>query len=440
MGLFGKNQNEVNYVGGKKHFADVIKNTSPSDTLIWLNGEEDFNTNSTLIVAESEEALFFKDGVIEQVFTGGKYKLDTNNYPFISRLRNAFTGGISTFNCKVYFVNKVHSMEVLWGTDSPIQVRDPIQGIATSVMARGAYRVQVQDSKKFLVKMAGNSKAFMTEQDMTVYFRSQFSQHIKSSIARYIKNSNEEILGICSEQDMLAEQITDYVAEAFDEYGIRLVNFSIAALDIPENDPGRMQLEEAYAQRRANEIHGISWAQRTSADILKDVAQNPGAGGMAAAGAGLGMGVAAGGVFGTMAQQMFAPMQGAVTGMTPAQPQAQQPQPTQASRRFVQSSPAPTAPTAPAAAPASGADEVKCPACGTVNKAGSKFCNNCGNKLEQEKPKCPACGAENAPGAKFCNNCGSPMNAVPGPKKCSGCGAELEPGVRFCSECGTPVS
>ena len=174
MGLFAKNENEVNYVGGKKHFADVIKNTSPVDTLIWLNGEEDFNNNSTLIVAESEEALFFKDGVIEQVFTGGKYKLDTSNYPFISRLRNALTGGISTFNCKVYFVNKVHSMEVLWGTDSPIQVRDPIQGIATSVMARGAYRVQVQNSKKFLLKMVGNSKAYMTKEDMTAYFRSRF--------------------------------------------------------------------------------------------------------------------------------------------------------------------------------------------------------------------------------------------------------------------------
>lgn len=424
MGLFAKNDNEVNYVGGKKHFADVIKNTSPVDTLIWLNGEEDFNNNSTLIVAESEEALFFKDGVIEQVFSGGKYKLETNNYPFLSRLRNAMTGGISTFNCKVYFVNKVHSMEVLWGTDSPIQVRDPVQGIATSVMARGAYRVQVKDSKKFLLKMVGNSKEYMTEQDLTVYFRSQFSQHIKSCIARYIKNSGEEILGICSEQDMLAEQITGYVEEAFDEYGIRLVNFSIAALDIPENDPGRIQLEEAYALHRANEIHGITWAQSTSADILHDVAKNPGAGGTAAAGAGLGMGMAAGSVFGTMAQQMFAPMQGTMAGGIPAQ----QPQ---TGRRFVQSQ---------GGGSASGEGEVKCPVCGTMNKGGAKFCNNCGNKLQPEKPRCPVCGAENAAGAKFCNNCGSPMNAAPGPKKCAGCGAELEPGTRFCSNCGTPVN
>ncbi len=421
MGLFAKNENEVNYVGGKKHFADVIKNTSPVDTLIWLNGEEDFNNNSTLIVAESEEALFFKDGVIEQVFTGGKYKLDTSNYPFISRLRNALTGGISTFNCKVYFVNKVHSMEVLWGTDSPIQVRDPIQGIATSVMARGAYRVQVQNSKKFLLKMVGNSKAYMTKEDMTAYFRSRFSQHIKSLIAGYIKNSNEEILGICSQQDMLAEEIARQMGEAFDEYGIRLVDFSIAALDIPENDPGRIRLEEAYAQHRADQIYGISWAQRTSADILRDVARNPGAGGTAAAGAGFGIGMAAGSVFGTMAQQMFVPMEGGMAGAAPAAARQAQPSPSEKSQ----------------GAPL--AEEIKCPACKSPNKKGSKFCNNCGGKLEQEKPECPVCGAENPVGAKFCNNCGSPVNPAPAQENCKGCGAKLELGVRFCSECGTPV-
>ncbi len=51
MDLFSKNPNEELYTGGKKHFADVIKNTGPGELLIWLNGEEDFNTNSTLIVA-----------------------------------------------------------------------------------------------------------------------------------------------------------------------------------------------------------------------------------------------------------------------------------------------------------------------------------------------------------------------------------------------------
>ena len=72
-----------------------------------------------------EEAIFIKGGVVEQVFDNGTYKLSTENYPFISRLRNVFTGGISTFNCVVYFVRKPHSMEILWGTSPPIQADNP---------------------------------------------------------------------------------------------------------------------------------------------------------------------------------------------------------------------------------------------------------------------------------------------------------------------------
>ena len=330
MPLFRKNPNEVAYTEGKKHFADVIKNTGPGELLIWLNGEEDFNNNSTLIVAESEEVLFFKDGVIEQVFDGGKYQLNTNNYPFISRLRNASTGGISTFNCKVYFVRKAHSMEIKWGTDSPIQVRDPVQHIATSVQARGGYKIQIDDSKKFLIKLLGNNVPFMGQAEITNYFRSQFTQHIKSSIGRAIKSSDQEILGICSEQDILAGKIFPILQETLDDYGIKLINFTIEALDIPENDPQRRRLEEAYSKKQVMGIMGPDWGKQQAADILKDLANNPGAGGVAATGAGLGMGIAAGGVFGGMAQQMFTPMQ------PPQEPAPQNSQPPIQNNRFTQ--------------------------------------------------------------------------------------------------------
>ena len=124
MAIFNRNPNEAAFAGGKKNWADVIKNFGPGELLIWRQPEEDFNTNSTLIVMPGEEAIFIKGGIIEQTFDNGTYKLSTENYPFISRLRNVFTGGISTFNCTVYFVRKSHSMEILWGTSSPIQVRD----------------------------------------------------------------------------------------------------------------------------------------------------------------------------------------------------------------------------------------------------------------------------------------------------------------------------
>ena len=52
---------------------------------------------------------------------------------------------------------------------------------------------------------------------------------------------------------------------------------------------------------------------------------------------------------------------------------------------------------------------MQCPACGSVNDDGRKFCGECGTALARP---CPACGAGNAPGVKFCGECGSPLEAV----------------------------
>lgn len=338
MALFNRNPNEGAFVGGKKHWTDVIKNSGPSDLLIWRQPEEDFNTNSTLIVMPGEEAIFIKGGNIEQTFDSGTYKLSTENYPFISRLRNAFSGCISTFNCVVYFVRKAHSMEIFWGTDSPIQVRDPVMMISTSVQARGSYKVQVDNPGKFLTKMVGNNVPFIMQGELNNYFISEFQQHIKSSLARAIRSANQEILGICAEQDILAGQIHPILQEILDDYGLKLITFTIAAIDIPENDPNRQKLEQAFADKSVMRILGDDWGRQQASEMLHTLAANPGAGGVAAAGAGMGMGMAAGSVFAGMAQQMFAPMQ----------PQApiQQQQPVQAtpSGRFQQRGTATPAP------------------------------------------------------------------------------------------------
>lgn len=308
MSIF-KNSNESAYVGGRKHWTDVIKNSGDGNLLIWRQSEEDFNTNSTLIVMPGEEAIFIKGGVIEQVFENGTYKLSTNNYPFISRLRNAFSGGVSTFNCVVYFVRIAHSEEIKWGTSTPIQVRDPKLGIATSVLARGAYRVKIGNAALYLEKMIGNNVQFAEQNNVINYFESQFQMYIKSLITQFIINSNAEILGICAYQMEISIIIEPFIKKAFDEYGIELVNFSIASLDIPMSDPQRQKLEDAFAEKGSLKTLGVDWARIKAAEIMQTLAENPGAGGVAASGAGLGLGMAAGSVFSSIAKEMFSPFE-----------------------------------------------------------------------------------------------------------------------------------
>lgn len=329
MGLFSKNPNEVAYSGGKKHWADVIKNTGPGELLIWRQPEEDFNTNSTLIVMPGEEAIFIKGGTVEQTFENGTYKLSTENYPFISRLRNAFTGGVSTFNCVVYFVRKAHSMEIRWGTDSPIQVRDKVLGIATKLRARGAYKVQIENPVKFLEKLIGNNVPFQLQEELNKYFINEFQSKIKSVIARALNESNTEILGIDARLDEFSEIIEPYMQEILEDYGLKCVKFSIAAIDIDDDELRRKydeigmdaiaKMRGAQADKAVMGILGDDWGRQQAANILGDLANNPGAGGVAAAGAGMGMGIGAAGAFGSMAQQMFSPMSGNINQQQPVQ-------------------------------------------------------------------------------------------------------------------------
>lgn len=345
MALFKKNPNEVAYTGGKKHWADVIKNTGPGELLIWRQPEEDFNTNSTLIVMPGEEAIFINGGTVEQVFENGTYKLSTQNYPFISRLRNAFTGGISTFNCVVYFVRKADSQEIIWGTDSPIQVRDKVWGVRTDARVRGAYKVRIDNPAKFLEKLVGNNIPFQLQEDLNRYFRSQFQGKIKAAVSKFVNALEQELIGIDAYLDELSEKIEPYIDEIVSEYGLKCVRFSLAGLDVDTTkydtiDESQMELiartRGFQGDKAGLDILGNDWGRVQGVEVLKDLANNPGAGGVAAAGAGMGMGIGAAGAFGSIAQQVFAPAQNGFAPQQPTNPTQNTP-----SGRFTQKSASP---------------------------------------------------------------------------------------------------
>ena len=335
MPFWKKNPNETQFVGGKKHWIDVIKNTGSPDLLIWKQPEEDFNTNSTLIVMPGECAIFVHNGNVEQVFSSGSYKLSTENYPFISRLRNQFAGGISVFNCVVYFVKKTDTKELRWGLPTPIQVRDPVLGISTRLQVRGSYKVSIADPEKFLFHMAGSRRDSLSEDGLKEFFVNEMQMNIRSLIAQFVKSANAEILGICEYQMEIAYLISPYISKVLEPYGLSLISFTIAALDIPEDDPNRMQLEDAYAKHGSLKVLGEDWARLRSAEILEKLAENPGAGGTASMGAGIGMSMAAAPVFANLAQQMFAGTSSAFPSQSKDKPGTQEEEsPQRASDRF----------------------------------------------------------------------------------------------------------
>lgn len=332
-----RNPNETAYVGGKKHFVDIIKSTAPEGVLIWKQPEEDFNNNSTLIVNPGEAAIFVSSGQIVQVFSNGKYTLNTQNYPFLSRLRNMLSGGISAYNCFVYFVRDAQSKEIRWGTQNPIQVRDKVNRIATKLGANGSYKYRIEDPALFLSKLVGgNTNSMNQNQLIEEYFATEFQMKIRSVLTAQLKEWPDELIGLESDIERFSQMIQPALDEAFREYGLRMCSFAIASITIMD-DEYRAIVEKAYAQSGAMGALGDRWMQQQAVNILGDLANNPGAGGAGAAmGAGMGMGIGAGSAFASLAQQAFQPIV--------QQPQPQQPY-VQPSGRFSQA-PAQAAPAA----------------------------------------------------------------------------------------------
>lgn len=369
----------------------VIQNDGPGKVLIWKCMNEDFNNNTQLIVTENEEALFVKDGIVVQTFGAGKYTLSTQNYPFINGLRKAVTGGKSPFTCKIYFVDKSHKLELFWGTDSPIQMRDPEFGFMVSVTSHGSYSIQVKDSKKFLIKMVGNNVQYFTSQEMNMFFRTAFVTKIKTRLAQYIKNYRQTVLDLQTELESLSESLAPELNEVLDEYGVTLINFYVSDISIPEDDPNYARINDAYARKGRMRLYGEDYGRLTGEMLLENMSTSPAASSAAGAGMGMGVGMMAGGMMGGIASQVFAPINQSMQQGT------QQPAPTRGGSRY-----------APRGVNNATSDSTGlfCPSCGTENKSGAKFCCGCGEKFVSDKSFCPQCGAEMPSTAKFCSECG----------------------------------
>ncbi len=53
---------------------------------------------------------------------------------------------------------------------------------------------------------------------------------------------------------------------------------------------------------------------------------------------------------------------------------------------------------------------ISCPSCGTLNRKGSKYCSNCGQRLDViSSVICPSCGGPNLAGSVSCSFCGEPL-------------------------------
>lgn len=346
---------------------------------------QEIKNGAKLIVRESQAAVFVYQGQAADVFAPGSYTIDGGNTPILSKLEAWKYGFNSPLKAEVYFVNTKQFTDTKWGTANPVMLRDADFGIVR-LRAFGAYSLRVSDPQTFIKEIAGTNGHFTVED-----IDGQLKRAIVSEFSDAIGEMKIPALDLAAQYKELGDVIRGKINEDFKTYGLEVTKFYIENISLPE------EVEAAIDKRASMGAIGNvdQYMKFQAADALRDAAQNEGGG------AGLGAGLGAGFAVGNQMVNAFNPNQ-------PQQAQTIQPQ----------------------------AQMIPCPGCGKPNPTGTKFCGDCGGKMEVAMVPCVKCGASLREGAKFCNECGSKQEKI----KCANCQVELAPGAKFCNECGTKVA
>ena len=395
--------------------SQVITFGGTPDDLVWKYAGEEFNVTSQLIVDETHDALLVVNGQAADLFGPGRHTLSVPNIPFLKKIINIPTGGDSPFRCKIFYISRVHQMDLLWGTKGPITLDDPLYDIFLHVMLHGSMTFSIVDSRKFLIKLVGFRPVFRAK-DMVENFRGIISSHVKDAISKIMINGQLSYFMINANLFEISEVVKDRLDSIFDEYGIRIEYFNIETIDVPDND---YQAVTAAKERRAGRIiEGYTWQEERQMLIAEKFAGNEGTmGNIGGAVGGFMMGGAFGGTITDIAKQAL--NSSAPAGTPPKNVSGNLNQMGGAAsdgfdvNGFFSNTEATATDSAKTNTPP--ATEATAPPAG-------KFCINCGSQLVE--------------GAVFCPMCGTKQEVQ---NNCKNCGKPLEPGQLFCPYCGTKI-
>ena len=347
---------------------DRIKFEGAPETLVWKFPKDNIVKGAQLIVNESQEAVFFKDGQALDIFGPGAHTLDSSNIPLLQKIVNLPFGRETPFSAEVIFVNKVAKLDYKWGTKSPVIIEDPRYRVFLSVGAFGQFGLKIIDSRLFITLIVGTMPEW-TSTSVLEYFKGLITTKVKDIIANYSVRQNISIVQLNAFLDDLSKLVETAIREEFNRFGIEVLNFFLTSIDIPDEEKRKIQ-EGQFQRLQMDQLGDDRYQRMRSFDVLENAANNPGTTGtLMGAGLGLGMG----------AQMM---QQANVMNQSSGMQQAAQPVALKG---------------------------IFCSKCGTALSSDERFCHKCGNATGPAL--CPHCNNQLKPEANFCASCGKPVGA-----------------------------
>ena len=269
----------------RKQFIDVIEWPNPGDdTLMWRFPAEDqeIQTGATLVVRESQQALFVDEGKTADLFGAGTHLLTTQTLPLLTNLKNWDKFFASPFKSDVYFFNLRQQLGRRWGTAQPVTVRDSEFGVV-QLRAFGMYDYRISDPAKLFSEVTGVVAQYSREA-----LDEPLRNVVMTRLASVFGSSGIAFLDMAANQVLLSQKMAELLAPDFARLGLTLERFSVESVTLPE------AIQKALDERISMGVVGDlnRYTQYQAASAIPLAAQNEG--GLAGIGAGVGVGAAIG--------------------------------------------------------------------------------------------------------------------------------------------------
>jgi len=191
-------------------------------------GSADIKFGAQLIVRESQEAIFFSSGEVQDQFGPGRHTLSSKNLPILTQALSLPWGFTSPFRCEAYFLNRKTFTNLKWGTREPVIFQDRRLG-SVRLRAYGTTTFRIAEAELFLRQLVGQRGSFSTH-DATDYLRDVIIARLND----YLGENLESVFDLPALYDETGEELKEKLTPDFAKYGLELEDFFITAITPPE--------------------------------------------------------------------------------------------------------------------------------------------------------------------------------------------------------------
>ncbi|MCU6732975.1 SPFH domain-containing protein [Diplocloster agilis] len=267
----------------KGQFLDVIEYVDTNGKILVKKydrgGDDEIKEGSQVIVREGQAAAFIKGGNLADVMEPGTYILNTDNFPFLSKMQAFSFGFRSPVIADLYFISLKQFVGNKWEMANPIIVRDKDLNMAR-ITAFGKFSFRVIDVTRFVREIIGAQSRTMTF-EIIKYLESILLEAAAVAIAE----CNMSILDLAVKYRSLSDTIMQMANEKALAFGIAFSEVILENLSLPD------EVEEMIDEQSGIGMAGRdmnTFMQYQTARAMRDASRQEG--GMAGLGAGMALG------------------------------------------------------------------------------------------------------------------------------------------------------